>query len=132
VSEALRQQVRDRAGRRCEYCRLPDSLPPLESFHLEHIIARQHGGETVLDNLAWACHRCNRHKGPNLTGIDPITNEIVPLFHPRRLIWTGHFIMRGIELVGLTSTGRATVVLLQMNAARRLERRGELIRLGWF
>ncbi len=132
MSDALRQQVRERAGRRCEYCRLPDSLPPLESFHLEHIVARQHGGETVLDNLAWACHRCNRHKGPNLTGIDPITKDIVPLFHPRRLIWTGHFSLRGIELIGLTPSGRATVVLLQMNAARRLERRGELIRLGWF
>jgi hypothetical protein len=132
VSDALRQQVRERAGRRCEYCRLPDSLPPLESFHLEHIVARQHGGETTLDNLAWACHRCNRHKGPNLTGIDPITKEIVSLFHPRRLIWSGHFILRGIELIGLTPPGRATVVLLQMNAARRLERRGELIRLGWF
>jgi len=132
VSDALRQQVRERAGQRCEYCRLPDSLPPLESFHIEHIVARQHGGETVLDNLAWACHRCNRHKGPNLTGIDPITKDIVPLFHPRRLIWTGHFSLRGIELIGLTPSGRATVVLLQMNAARRLERRGELIRLGWF
>jgi hypothetical protein len=132
VSDALRQQVRERAGRRCEYCRLPDSLPPLESFHLEHIVARQHGGEKTLDNLAWACHRCNRHKGPNLTGIDPITKEIVSLFHPRRLIWSGHFILRGIELIGLTPPGRATVVLLQMNAARRLERRGELIRLGWF
>jgi hypothetical protein len=48
------------------------------------------------------------------------------------LIWTGHFSLRGIELIGLTPSGRATVVLLQMNAARRLERRGELIRLGWF
>jgi hypothetical protein len=28
-------------------CRLPDSLPPLESFHLEHIVARQHGGKTM-------------------------------------------------------------------------------------
>jgi len=132
VSDALRRQVRERAGRRCEYCRLPDSLPPIESFHLEHIVARQHGGETFLDNLAWACHRCNRHKGPNLTGIDPITKAIVPLFHPRRLIWTGHFVLNGNEVAGLTPSGRATVVLLQMNAARRLERRGELIRLGWF
>jgi len=52
------------------------------AFPLEHIIARQHGGETNLDNLAWACHRCNRHKGPNLTGIDASTREIAPLFHP--------------------------------------------------
>jgi hypothetical protein len=68
----------------------------------------------------------------NLTGIDPITKAIVPLFHPRRLICTGHFVLNGIEVAGLTPSGRATVVLLQINAARRLERRGELIRLGWF
>ncbi len=132
MSEALRQQVRDRAGRRCEYCHLPDWLPPLEPFHLEHIVARQHGGETIIDNLAWACHRCNRHKGPNLSGIDPATQEIVPLFHPRRAVWTAHFTLRGVELAGLTSVGRATVSLLQMNAARRIERRAEVIRLGAF
>lgn len=132
MSEAVRQQVRERAGRRCEYCHLPDWAPPLEPFHLEHIVARQHRGETVLENLAWACHRCNRHKGPNLTGIDSDTQEIVLLFHPRRAAWTAHFALRGIELVGLTPTGRATVELLQMNAPRRIERRAELIRLGWF
>ena len=36
---------------RCEYCRLPErwlSTP----FQIDHIIARQHGGETNLDNLA--------------------------------------------------------------------------------
>jgi hypothetical protein len=102
------------------------------TFHLEHIIARQHGGETVLDNLAWACHRCNRYKGPNLSGVDPNTQEIASLFHPRRAVWATHFMLREVELVGLTPTGRATVVLLQVNAARRLERRVELIRLGWF
>jgi hypothetical protein len=129
---ALRQQVRERAARRCEYCHLPDWLPPFEPFHLEHIVARQHGGETELGNLAWACHRCNRYKGPNLSGIDPSSQEITPLFHPRRANWTAHFILHGIELDGLTPNGRATVVLLQMNSPRRLERRAELIRLGWF
>jgi 5-methylcytosine-specific restriction endonuclease McrA len=118
---ALRQQVRERAAQRCEYCRLPDWLPAFEPFHLEHIVARQHGGETELGNLAWACHRCNRYKGPNLSGIDPSSQEITPLFHPRRASWTAHFILRGIELAGLTPNGRATVVLLQMNSARRLE-----------
>ena len=60
-----------------------------EVMHLEHIIARQQSGETVLENLAWTCHRCNRHKGPNLTGIDPMTQEITPLFHPRRAACRG-------------------------------------------
>jgi hypothetical protein len=29
--------------------------------------------DRMIRNLAPACHRCNLHKGPNLTGIDPET-----------------------------------------------------------
>ena len=29
-----------------------------------------------MDNLALACIDCNLHKGPNLTGIDPETNQV--------------------------------------------------------
>lgn len=131
-NDALRERVHERAGGRCEYCRLPDWLPPLEPFHLEHIVARQHGGETEEKNLAWACHRCNRQKGPNLTAIDPESGFVVALFHPRRDQWENHFRLRGIFIQGLTPTGRATVSLLKMNALRRIERRAELIRLGRF
>ena len=132
MSAALREAVRTRAEARCEYCHLPDARPPLEAFHLEHIIARQHGGETTEANLAWACHRCNRHKGTNPSAIDPDTQEIVTLFHPRRDRWTAHFQLDGVRLHGTTATGRATVWLLQMNAERRLERRAELIKRGLF
>lgn len=132
MSEGLRQPVRDRTHRRCEYCRLPDCRPPIEPFHLEHITARQHGGPMELENLGWACHRCNRHKGTNLAGIDPDRRGLVPLFHPRRDRWGAHFALVGFRIVELTLTGRATAVLLQMNADRRLERRAELIERGWF
>ena len=132
MNGALRRQARDRAHGRCEYGRLPDWLPPLESFHLEPITARQHGGATDADNLAWACHRCNRHKGTNLVGIDPETRELAPLFHPRLDQWTAHFALVGIRIAGLTPTGRATASLLQMNASRRAERRAELVKRGWY
>ena len=132
MSEALRRTVRERANGRCEYCRLPDQFPALDPFHLEHIVARQHAGPTTPENLAWACHRCNRHKGTNLAGVDPDTQAIVPLFHPRRDVWAEHFALDGIWLRGRTATGRATVWLLQMNAERRLERRAELIKRGLF
>jgi 5-methylcytosine-specific restriction endonuclease McrA len=65
-----RQEVRSRAGDACEYCRLPQSAID-RRFHVEHVIARQHGGGDDLDNLALACDRCNLYKGPNLTAIDP-------------------------------------------------------------
>ena len=85
-----------------------------------------------MENLAWSCHRCNRHKGTNLTGVDPDTHSVVFLFHPRRDVWEEHFALDGVSLRGLTPTGRTTVWLLQMNAERRLERRAELIKRGLF
>jgi hypothetical protein len=49
-------------------------------------------------NLALACIDCNLHKGTNLTGIDPQTNDVTELFHPRRQSWDDHFEWRGIHL----------------------------------
>jgi HNH endonuclease len=63
MSPELRQQVRQRAGDRCEYCRLPDWLELAGPFHVEHIIARQHRGPDEFSNLAWACSRCNHRTG---------------------------------------------------------------------
>jgi hypothetical protein len=100
------------------------------THHIEHIIARQHGGPDHPDNLALSCHRCNLNKGPNLTGLDPGTGQLVPLFHPRRDPWPDHFEFRGVRIVGLTPTGRATVQVLAMNEARRLSLRTVLLARG--
>jgi 5-methylcytosine-specific restriction endonuclease McrA len=75
--------VRFRAGERCEYCRLHQEHSEVID-HVEHIVAKQHGGSDDPGNLALACHRCNLHKEPNLTGIDPPTSEMAALFHPRQ------------------------------------------------
>jgi 5-methylcytosine-specific restriction endonuclease McrA len=66
------EEVRLRAVGRCEYCHLPQSAFR-RPFHIEHIVAKQHGGQTLLDNLALACWNCNLKKGLNLSGIDPMT-----------------------------------------------------------
>ncbi len=50
---------------------------------------------------------------------------VVALFSPRRDVWTDHFVVRGVEILGLTPAGRATVRLLNMNAPRRVELRKE-------
>ena len=122
---ALREFVRSRAQDRCEYCGLEQRHSRV-TFHVEHIVARQHGGGETGNNLALACHRCNLHKGPNLSGIDPETGTLVPLFHPRRDLWTEHFQLHGFLVQGLTANGRATVQVLAMNDARRVELRMEL------
>lgn len=99
---------------------------PLVVFHIEHIVPRQHGGGDESENLALACYPCNLHKGPNLTGIDPDSGAIAPLFNPRREAWSEHFALRGSVIVGLTPIGRATVRVLSMNGSTRIELRAEL------
>lgn len=124
-----RQLVRRRAGDVCEYCRIPQEATPLIPFHIEHIVAKQHGGEDDPSRLALAC-RCNAYKGPNLTSIDPHSGDVVSLFDPRQDTWKDHFIFRGGAIVGLTPTGRATVRLLNMNDPRRVDLRDEWLAEG--
>ena len=124
-----RARVRGRAGGRCEYCRLPEG-GLVGAHQVEHVIARQHGGDDGDDNLAMACARCNMHKGPNIAGLDE--GRLVPLFHPRLDLWADHFAIRGATLVGLTPSGRATVQVLAMNSPGRVEVRELLIDLGLY
>ncbi|HXB75748.1 MAG TPA: HNH endonuclease signature motif containing protein [Candidatus Acidoferrales bacterium] len=126
------EAVRRRAANRCEYCRLPQAAFR-RGFHMEHIVARQHGGSTSLDNLAFACWSCNLKKGPNLSGIDPETGLMAALFHPRKDSWLEHFsahigtlIPLGVEIRGLTPVGRATVRVLGLNEEMRQMVRYEL------
>jgi HNH endonuclease len=130
MDEAIRQFVRDRAGNRYEYCLLPQSYAVVVRFHIEHLRARQHGGDDTPANLALACPHCNRFKGPNLTSFDPETDELVPLFNPRTQSWQEHFALDDIIIVGLTPIGRATVRLLHMNAEDRLKVRAVLKERG--
>ena len=101
-------------------------------FHVEHILPRQHGGRTEMENLAWCCQRCNSHKGPNLTGVDPDTSIVVELFHPRRDRWEEHFLLSDLNVSGLTAKGRATSWLLEMNSEERLRWRSALRSHGLF
>jgi len=86
IDDRTRREVRRRAAERCEYCRLPESSGDI-TFHVEHIVAQQHQRDDHPSNLALACDRCNLHKGPNLTSIDPETGQVVRLFHPRTDDW---------------------------------------------
>jgi hypothetical protein len=126
MDATTRDLVRRRADNRCEYCLLRQEHSEL-THHIEHIVAKQHGGGDDLDNRALACHRCNLRKGPNLTGVDTISGALVPLFHPRRDRWSEHFLFDGVRIQGITPAGRATVKVLALNDARRLELRSQLL-----
>lgn len=59
----------------------------------------------------------------NLSSIDPDTQAIVPLFHPRVDQWEDYIERREGQVCGKTPAGRATVRLLNRNALRRVELR---------
>lgn len=126
----LRRRVRQRAGDRCEYCRLRPEHEAESPFHTEHIVAQQHGGTDEEANLALACCWCNAIKGPNLASIDPDTGLLTRLFHPRKDRWEDHFRRVGAQIIGITDVGRTTAWLLQSNEADNLAQRALLLELG--
>jgi hypothetical protein len=126
IPAGLRQQVIERAGERCEYCRTPDRFsfyPP----EIDHIIARKHGGQTAPDNLARVCWRCNRHKGTDIASFDPATGELTRLFNPRTDDWNEHFYISEAQLRSNTPVGGATIFLLRFNEPDRVAERAVLI-----
>ena len=120
IDERTRSFVRQRAGHGCEYCQLPEARSPVAKLQIEHVVPRKHGGGDETTNLALACVACNLRKGPNLTGIDPDTGQVVELFNPRMQQWTEHFAWDGCTLVGITATGRTTIRVLDMNSSDRI------------
>jgi len=129
MAESLRTIVRRRSGGFCEYCRVPEQYDRLP-FQLDHIIAEKHGGTTTADNLAWSCFDCNSYKGPNIAGLDPSTNDLQPLFHPRQQSWEEHFRSEQGKLIGLTPEGRVTIEVLRIDLQRRVAFRKALLDEG--
>jgi hypothetical protein len=132
MDASTRRLVRHRAAERCEYCRLPQAASPWALFQIEHIRPIKHHGTDELSNLCLACGHCNRHKGPNLASVDPVTSDLTPLFNPRTDDWVSHFRFAEHRILGLTAIGRVTVDILKMNAVRRVELRIQLAREGLF
>jgi hypothetical protein len=129
MDSATRTLVRERAEERCEYCLIRQEHYE-SKLHIEHIVAKQHGGNDDPLNLALCCNHCNLHKGPNIAGIDPDSGQIVPLFNPRQHLWSNHFEVRAALILGQTPTGRATVAVMAMNASHLIDLRTDLIAVG--
>lgn len=116
---------------RCGYCLTTEANAGIP-LTVDHIIPRSKGGTTVLTNLWLACYRCNEFKADRTEAEDPLTGESVPLFNPRTQAWRGHFASPdGTHVVGLTATGRATVIALRMNDQVRVAARRRWVSVGW-
>jgi hypothetical protein len=124
----IERRVRKDAQNRCGYCLSPQRL------EIEHIIPIAKGGSNDESNLWLACPICNRYKSDKITNIDSETGEIVKLFNPRTQIWSEHFFWTkdGLQIVGKTPTGRATVKVLHLSDdADALEVRSYWVLAGW-
>jgi hypothetical protein len=127
-----RRRIAEASRFRCSYCLISQRIigPLLE---LEHIIPISRGGTDDDHNLRLACPLCNRHKSHRIEATNPETGALVPLFHPRTDVWSGHFAWSdsGTRLVGRTAKGRATIVALNMNRSDAVLVRGLWARAGW-
>jgi hypothetical protein len=113
---SLRKAVCERALDCCEYCQMQAILSH-DPFSAEHILPIAKGGLDELENLAWACLGCNLFKSITTHVFDLITGDLVALYNPRTQKWSDHFEWtEGFTLIlGLTPTGRATIMRLKLN-----------------
>lgn len=127
----LRRFVTKRANDCCEYCRTQARFSA-DSLTLDHIHPRSLGGTNEAENLALSCFGCNQHKADRITGLDPIGEKTVPLFHPRQQIWDDHFSWNNdfTLIVGLTTIGRATIETLHLNRIGLVNLRRVLFSIG--
>ena len=115
--------MRERAGLRCEYCRIHEGDTAV-SHQVDHVIAEKHGGLTDPNNLALACFLCNNNKGSDLASLS-VAGEITRFFNPRTDSWGEHFQIAGDRIQSLTAIGEATERIFAFNTPeRREERRG--------
>jgi hypothetical protein len=129
----VERHVQITAKNRCGYCLSPQHLV-MARLEIEHIIPISKGGSSEESNLWLACPLCNRYKGDKTTAGDPETGQTVPLFNPRRQVWSEHFRWTedGLRIIGLTPVGRATVAALHLSDdPDALEVRSYWVLAGW-
>jgi HNH endonuclease len=124
IPASLRRLVIQRADNRCEYCGI-SQIGQVATFHIDHIVPVVAGGATTAENLALACVSCSLRKGARQELEDIATGETVFIFNPRQQVWKEHFSWIGVQVVGLTATGRATVQALDLNRSTMLAIRTE-------
>ena len=127
IPQPMRRAVRERAGNRCEYCRIREADTEF-GCEVDHIISEKHMGRTELNNLALSCFFCNRNKGSDIGSIRSAeATEIIRFFNPRIDVWSEHFVFDALrQIVPITDIGRVTARILAFNAENRILERQAL------
>jgi HNH endonuclease len=131
ISIDLREEVKLRANKCCEYCKSQDKYSPT-AFTIDHITPESLDGTSDFENLAYACFLCNRLKSNKLKSFDAITEKWIPLYNPRTEVWDEHFAWSedATNLLGITTIGRCMVKELKLNRDKLIEYRKCLILFG--
>lgn len=103
------------------------------SFHIEHIISLKHGGNSELDNLAYACPVCNIHKGSDIATILESVKDPIRFFNPRLDNWEEHFKVEDSGLIiPVSHIGEGTIKIFEFNSPDSIIERKALIEKGIF
>ncbi|MEM7029691.1 MAG: HNH endonuclease signature motif containing protein [Chloroflexota bacterium] len=132
IPETVRQYVRERAKNRCEYC-LSHQDYVMGRLQIDHVHPLSKDGSNDDDNLCLACELCNQYKWAKTHGLDPESGEFVLLFNPRQQLWAEHFrwAETGVEVIGVTDCGRATITALKLNNTLSITVRRNWVSAGW-
>ena len=132
ISKNLRQQVITEADYRCEYCKASSRVTGIPLV-MEHIFPKSLGGDDNRINLAASCYRCNEFKGVKTHAVDPENGQFSLLFNPQTQDRNNEFVWGngGTHIIGLTASGRATVIALRLNNEQAVEARMIWIEFGW-
>ena len=119
-------------GYRCAYCQTQEAVSGMR-FTVDHIIPEVFGGSSEVTNLCLACWDCNLTKGQRVAAADPLTKQLVPLYHPRQQAWREHFEWAdaGLHILGKAASGRATVEALILNREVLMRARRLWVEVGW-
>lgn len=128
VTSEVRRQVFKRADFLCEYCLIAEE-DTFFGCEVEHIISLKHGGSSGLDNLAYACVFCNRHKGTDVGSISE-SGKFTRFFNPRIDRWTEHFRLFGVHIQPLSVIGEVTARILRFNHSDQILEREALRSVG--
>jgi hypothetical protein len=125
IPEAVRVDVRRRAGFACEFCGVTETDSGGE-LTIDHFRPRAKGGSDAPENLLYSCARCNQYKADYW----PAGADEPLLWNPRVEPMDRHLLALGDgTLYPLTTTGSFTLRRLRLNrpplVADRLRRRYE-------
>ena len=101
-------------------------------YEIDHIIPIKHGGNNLLENLAWACAICNYYKGTDVGTFLLPAMDLIRFFNPRIENWDEHFEVSGALILPKTQIGDSTVKILRLNHVDLIVEREMLVNAGLF